>query len=118
MTLLLAVLALLKGCPLLVGGVFDDVVFLASVLCLMATLLAVGVSASDRSYPGVLMYVIGMTLYLYHVPEVSEHLNAVTPQGDTYAWAVIALYAVLIPGALFCAPMSVWLFDTSKSEQE
>ena len=118
MTATVWVAILLWACPRLSGGPFDDLAFPAAFLCLAVGIFAVGVSAADRTYPGAVLYVIGMTLYLYFVPDVSENLNLVTPAGLPWEWAVTALYAVLIPGAWFLAPFALWLFDSGVPEQQ
>ena len=118
MTAAIWLVALLFGCPLLVDGPFDELAFPVVFLCLGAGLFAVGVSAADRTYPGVVLYVIAMTGYLYNVPELSEHLNVVTPVNMAWTWGVTALYAVLLPGALFFAPFALWLWDSATPEQE
>ena len=109
---------LILGCPQLVGGPFDGLAFLAVFVVLAAGLLAVGISAGDRTFPSAVLYVVAMTAYRYSIPDVSEHLNAVTPDNVVWQWGVTALYAVLIPGAFFCAPAAMWLWDSAQPEQE
>ena len=118
MTAMVWVAVLLLGCPKLTGGPFDELAFPAVLLCLAAGIFTVGLSAADRTYPGAVLYVIAMTLYLYFIPELSENLNVVTPAGLPWEWTVTALYAVLIPGAWFLAPFALWLFDSGVPEQQ
>ena len=118
MTAMVWVVILLLAWPRLIGGPLDDLAFPAALLCLVVGIFAVGLSAADRTYPGAVLYVIAMTLYLYFIPDLSEILNAVTPAGLPWEWAVTALYAVLIPGAWFLAPYALWLFDSAIPEQQ
>ena len=97
MTSMIWVVTLLIGCPLLDGGAFDAVAFPAAFICLVAGLFAVGLSAADRTFPGTVLYIMAMTMYLYQVPALSEHLNDVTPDSTTWEWAVTTLYAVTPP---------------------
>ena len=85
---------------------------------MLAGCWAIGISASDRAYPTVIVYVVSFGLYCSQMGWIAERVN-LTLGSAPAPWPAVATvaFAFVIPATFVVSPAAQWIYETARDDK-
>ena len=85
---------------------------------MLAGCWAIGISASDRAYPTVVVYVVSFGLYCSQMGWIAERVNlALSGAPDPWPAVAVVAFAFVIPATFVVSPTAQWIYETARDDK-